>query len=1021
MNKKMNLLLKLATTLLLTLLPACNLPTGPLNVTCSVAALIDAINVANLDINHTTINLDPGCDYVLTAVDNSDIYGYNGLPIVTTQITINGNNAIISRGGGAPDFRIFYVDDTGNLVLNDLSLINGFANGSGSTFPGSGGAIYNRGMLQVHGSNLELNKADFNGGAIFAIGSANSHISGSRIDGNNAPHGGGIFVYGGGSLTVTGSQVIYNSAATSGGGISLEHGAFLSVNDSIIAANEAGRHGGGIFKDGGADRHPTSLNNVTFFDNKAAWGGGAVFILRTPLSIFNSHFSDNHALEYGGGLGYQNDSTETVHIHNTTFEGNTAALDGGGIHFSGELMTIDGSTIQNNQAKHGAGIHNAAAEPSHYIVRPDTTMTISNSTIQENITEVDPSSYDFGYGGGIYNGGTITISNSTIQHNEARAGGGIDNEDGTLTIHNSSIDHNVGSYGSGGGILSKGGITLIDDNSQLNHNFAQGGGAIWETGGTLTVESSYIGSNSTSPASSDAGGGIAIYNSTVNLNDVILEDNTGLRGSAIHLMKGNLTLIDCQVLSNHASGHATHSDGAIRNSEGIAHIEHSHIEGNDAEANGGGIANENEMTILASTIIGNDAGKDGGGVFNTGNLTIEQTMLAHNESFTLGGGVHNTGVISVQNSTFENNSTGFDGGGLNTYSDATVRGSTFVGNRSTRGGGLASVGGDTTLLNSTFSANTASDTGGGLFNMGPGIGETEYGGALQANHITVAYNSAATGGGIATSGGLLEIKNSIVAYSPTGADCYTGGADFAAIADNIDSDGSCAGFTLSGDPLLGPLANNGGPTHTHALTSGSPAIDAAPDCTTIGGAPVPNDQRGVMRPVGAFCDLGAYEAEEGVAGPPDVPVVTTPAEPDDDPPSVTGRKNATCRVGPDSNYEEQDYLLEGQTALVTGRSQDGYWVEIEGPTWGKLCWVWVELVEVEGDIDEAPVKTPPPTPTNTPTPTPVPEEPEEEQPAPAPGQQQPPQGCWWQPASANQAICKDPCPNDQYSGAACTP
>lgn len=1011
MSKRRTFLRTLAISVLLMILPACNLPTGPLNVACSVAALIDAINVANLDVNHTTIELDPGCDYVLTAVDNSDIYGDNGLPIVITHITINGHNATISRGGSAPDFRIFYVADTGNLVLNDLSLINGFANGSGSAFPGSGGAIYNRGMLQVFGSNLELNRADFHGGAIFAIGSGSTYISGSIIEDNMAPRGGGIFVYGGGSLTVTESQVIYNSAGNSGGGINLEHGGFLSVNDSIIAANQAGRHGGGIFKDGGAHRLPTTLNNVTFFDNKADWGGGAVFIFRTPLTIFDSQFSNNHAQEYGGGLGYQNDSTEPVQIYNTTFDGNTAVLDGGGIHFSGESMTIEGSTIQHNQAKHGAGIHNAAASLSHYIIRPDTTMTISESTIQQNITEIDPSDYAFGYGGGIYNGGTITISSSTIRENEARAGGGIDNEGGTLTIHNTTIDHNSGSLGSGGGILSKGGTTLIDDNSQLENNFAAGGGAIWDTGGTLAVESSYIGSNSTD--GSDAGGGIAIFNSTVTLNDVTLEDNSGLRGSAIHLMKGNLTLTDCQVLSNHASGHATHSDGAIRNSEGVAVIENTDIIGNIVEANGGGISNENEMTILDSTISMNNAGKDGGGIYNIGDLTVEESTISGNESFSLGGGIHNTGVVTVQNCTFESNTTGLDGGGICTYSTAMVTGSTFVDNASKRGAGLASVGGDTFLLNSTFSANTASDTGGGLFNMGAKIGETEDGGAMRANHITVAYNSAATGGGIATSAGYLQIKNSIVAYSPSGADCYTAGADFSAVSENVDSDGSCAGFTLSDDPLLGPLANNGGPTHTHALTSGSPAIDAAPDCTTIGGAPVPIDQRSFPRPVGAFCDLGAYEAEEGVEGPPDIPIITTPPEPEDDTPSVTARQNATCRIGPGRYYEEQDYLLEGQTALVTGRTQDGNWLEIEGPSWGRLCWIWVELLDVNGDTDQAPVKTPPPTSTPTSTPTPVPEEEEPEEAKP--------QGCWWQPASANKAECKVPCPNDKYSGAACTP
>jgi len=296
--------------------------------------------------------------------------------------------------------------------------------------------------------------------------------------------------------------------------------------------------------------------------------------------------------------------------------------------------------------------------------------------------------------------------------------------------------------------------------------------------------------------------------------------------------------------------------------------------------------------------------------------------------------------------------------------------------------------------------------------MGPRIGETRDGGAMWANHITVAYNTASTGGGIATSAGLLQIKNSIVAYSPAGADCYTAGADFVAVAENIDSDGSCAGFTLTDDPLLNPLANNGGPTDTHALKGGSPAIDAAPDCTTIGGAPVPIDQRGAPRPGGAFCDLGAYEAEEGTGEPPDIPVVTTPPVIIPDIPEVTARQNATCRLGPGRNYEEQDYLLAGQTAQVTARTQDGNWLEIEGPSRGRLCWIWVELLDVEGDTDKSPVKTPPPTSTPTPTPTPVPEEEQEED---------QPQGCWWNPPTANKPECKVPCPNDKYSGVVCTP
>ncbi len=775
--------------LFLVSLPACNMPTT--GVACSVPALIKAINAANADVALDILELDPGCTYVLTAADNSDTFiGDNGLPRITTPIIINGNGATISRGSGAPDFRIFFVTNTGILTLNDLTLINGFADsamdGSFSAFPGSGGAIYNSdGYLEVNGSNVQINQAGFHGGAIFAMGGA-TFVNSSTINDNIAPRGGGIFLYGGGLLIVDDSEIIYNNASAGGGGISLEHGAELIVTNSVIASNHSGRRGGGIFKDGGADRLPTTITGTTFQGNTADWGGGGVFIWRTPLTISDSAFLENYAGEYGGGLGYQNDSTEIVEIINTTFDGNTSLLDGGGIHFSGELMTIEGSTFQNNTAENGSGIYNGATTLSHYITRPDTTMVIQNSALQ-----------------------------------------------------------------------------------------------------------------------------------------------------------------------------------------------------------------------------GNTANADGGGVFNDGVLTVEESTFSENMAFTLGGGLHNTGDLLIQDSTFDGNAAGFDGGGVCTYSDTTITGSTFVGNTATRGGGLASVGGDTLLLNNTFSANTASDSGGGIFNMGPTMGDAASGGGLLANHITVAQNSAANGGGLATSGGLLEIKNSLVAYSVSGADCYSGGVDFSAVGENLDKDGSCAGFTLTDDPLLHSLADNGGPTHTHALKGGSPAIDAAPDCTTIGGAAVPVDQRGQPRPGGPHCDLGAYEDEAGGPGePPDIPVVTIPPF-QFDTPEVLALQNATCRFGPGRIFHEVDYLLEGQTAAVEARNEDSTWLQIVGPKWGKLCWVWVDLLDVKGDIDPVAVKTPPatptPTPTSTPTPTPK------------------PRGCWWRPPNANVAECKVPCPNDQYSGDACNP
>ena len=111
--------------------------------------------------------------------------------------------------------------------------------------------------------------------------------------------------------------------------------------------------------------------------------------------------------------------------------------------------------------------------------------------------------------------------------------------------------------------------------------------------------------------------------------------------------------------------------------------------------------------------------------------------------------------------------------------------------------------------------------------------------------------------------GMVTVNNTIIANSVGLGDCR--GVGFTSLGHNLDSDGSCG---LSGpgdisgvDPLLGPLAVNGGPTKTHALLTGSPAIDAVPiaDCTDPDGNPITTDQRGVPRPQDAACDIGAFE------------------------------------------------------------------------------------------------------------------------------------------------------------------
>jgi hypothetical protein len=186
-----------------------------------------------------------------------------------------------------------------------------------------------------------------------------------------------------------------------------------------------------------------------------------------------------------------------------------------------------------------------------------------------------------------------------------------------------------------------------------------------------------------------------------------------------------------------------------------------------------------------------------------------------------------------------------------TVSDNVAIRSIFAGPSAGVGGG-ASVGG-ATIRNSTISGNGAL-IGGGI--------AVQPNGTVSLFNVTVAANA---GTGLLGPGMTLVLRNTIVAGNA--GDCSDlDGSGFTTVGDayNIDSDGTCqlSGTDQPGvDPLLAPLADNGGPTFTHALIVGSPAIDmGSPAAPGSGGtACEATDQRGVVRPVGVRCDVGAFE------------------------------------------------------------------------------------------------------------------------------------------------------------------
>ncbi|NOT03338.1 MAG: sortase [Anaerolineales bacterium] len=306
--------------------------------------------------------------------------------------------------------------------------------------------------------------------------------------------------------------------------------------------------------------------------------------------------------------------------------------------------------------------------------------------------------------------------------------------------------------------------------------------------------------------------------------------------------------------------------GIVNPYTGIMTVTNSTLSGNQAVgSSGGGIHNGGTLTVMNSTFFGNQ-GFSGGGIYNWGTLTVTNSSFSSNQAYpSNGGGIRNSGNLTVTNSTFSSNQAdtyggGIQNGGIHDGGTLHVQNSTFSGNYAkSSGGGISNWFGTLTVKNSTFSGNRAPH-GGGIYNY-------SYMGTVSATNSTFSGNQASVGGGIF---GIATLSNTIVANSVSGGDCSPGGtSSITAEAYNFDTDGSCGNATQKtiAEINLGQLADNGGPTQTMALLSGSHAIDVgnAAICLGIGNV----DQRGVNRPQGAGCDIGAYEFG------PVIPAVTT--------------------------------------------------------------------------------------------------------------------------------------------------
>jgi transcriptional regulator with XRE-family HTH domain len=350
------------------------------------------------------------------------------------------------------------------------------------------------------------------------------------------------------------------------------------------------------------------------------------------------------------------------------------------------------------------------------------------------------------------------------------------------------------------------------------------------------------------------GGGINNNDLLEITNSTISNNIASGRGGGI-FNTGQLEITNSIISNNSTYGQG----GGIFNSD-ILRIANSSVSTNTAQAEGGGIFNtnsvdftQNSLEITNSTISSNRSDGNGGGIFNSSDtrsisVILSNSFVSGNIAVGKGGGIDNNGFFDIANSTISANKALNEGGGIESPGGLILTNSTVSDNSAlSYGGGIAVSFLSYTIDFCTIYGNTATQDGGGIAiyqnrskvpfqdDHGKGIGES----ILAGNHARTSPN---------ISGMIRSHGYNLIQY-------FTSSTNFVPLKlQSTDVEVSTSSF-LGIDSLL---RNNGGQTLTHALIRGSPAIDSIPPgtCQLIG---ITTDQRGVKRPQGNGCDIGAYE------------------------------------------------------------------------------------------------------------------------------------------------------------------
>ena len=635
---------------------------------------------------------------------------------------------------------------------------------------------------------------------------------------NGSSHSGGGIVLSGGNLTLNRSTVSGNQQL----GISADNSS-LTLNSSTVRGNTNTTYGGGIY----AYDSIVTINNSTISDNAAGsaccWSGGGIFLAgNLGVGIINnSTITGNTAgvgggIEYGGGFG-------SVTLQNTVLAGNSALMgpDCSGIPLTSAGHNIVGDTSGCGMAAETGDQFNvdpllstySIGEPAYHALQPNSPAIDAGSAAtclsmdQRGIARPQGNACDIG--AYEYAAAGQPTGMFVVNGNHQRI---APNLPSPQTLEALVID-------SQGSPVIGVAVTFSAPDSGPSGTFADSGTNV------TTADTDNSGVAIAQPFIANSQIGSYLVDATV--SGVPSPASFTLSNFAWYVTTNGASANDCQSPTTPCPSISS----VLERSDFIADDTILVAAGTYSTANTGGWGvllekgarllggwDESFTTQNSSSTLDGQRDSRGMTVFDV-TAYVERFVIKNG----VGGGIVNAGTLTLNNSSVANSS-GADGGGIN--NSGTLR-----------------------INNSTVSNNQAAFEGGGIYNSG---------GSLILNHVTMAGNSSANrGGGLSNQSGLVVVGNSILAGNTAsffGSDCA--GAIATSDHNIMGNTSGCSVTAGTGDqfdidPQLGPLLPDQG---YHALLPGSPAVDAGNPATCPA-----TDQRGVLRPQGAACDIGAYE------------------------------------------------------------------------------------------------------------------------------------------------------------------